>query len=87
MTNRPAPCDSQELFQAGDIEFLDRILHDIFGMGLKLEYCLTVLDDAPAQARTGMEGVVTSLNQLVEPIRAEIRRLDRSRKLGPEIDC
>jgi signal transduction histidine kinase len=70
-----------------DIEFLDRILQDLFGMGLKLEYCLSVLDDAPAQAKTGMEDVVTDLDQLVEPIRAEIRRLGGSRNLAEEISC
>ena len=79
MSERPALRESQD-----DIEFLDRILQDLFGMGLKLEYCITVLDDAPAQARAGMEGVVTGLDQLVEPIRAEIRRLDGSRKLRLE---
>jgi hypothetical protein len=68
-----------------DIAFLDRILQDLFGLGLKLEYCLTVMEDTPAQARTGIEGVVSGLDNLAEPIRNEIHRLARSRKLTKEI--
>ena len=77
--------DSHEMvwrFSERDIEFLDRILQDLFGLGLKLEYCLSVLDDAPAQARLGMEGVVSGLGDLAEPIRDEIQKLGRSRKLS-----
>jgi hypothetical protein len=65
-----------------EIEFLDRILQGLFGLGLKLEYCLSVLDDSPAQARVGLEGVVSGFDELTEPIRDEITRLGRSRKLS-----
>ena len=58
-----------------DIEFLDRILQDLFGMGLKLEYCLAVLDDTPAEARNGIEDVVSTLGDMAEPIRMRIHRL------------
>lgn len=61
-----------------DIEFLDHLLQDLFGVGLKLEYCLSVIDDAPSQARTGLKDVVSSLDDMVEPIRARIHRLGES---------
>jgi hypothetical protein len=70
-------------FMERDIEFLDRVLQNLFGLGLKLEYCLSVLDDAPAQARAGMEGVLSGLDEMAEPIREEIQNRGRSRKLAP----
>jgi hypothetical protein len=87
MSGRPGVGASGGGLNEYDIQFLDRILQDLFGVGLKLEYCLSVLEDAPAQARTGMEDVVTDLDQLVEPIRDEIRRLGGSRNLAEEISC
>ena len=58
-----------------DIDFLDHILQDLFGMGLKLQYCLAVLDDTPAEARDGIEDVVSSLSDMAEPIRMRIHKL------------
>lgn len=58
-----------------DIDFLDHILQDLFGMGLKLQYCLAVLDDTPAEARDGIEDVVTTLGEMAEPIRMRIHNL------------
>ncbi|HEU0072505.1 MAG TPA: hypothetical protein VFS30_00700 [Dehalococcoidia bacterium] len=71
-------------FSERDIEFLDHLLQDMFGLGLKLEYCLLVLDEAPAQARVGMEDVVSGLEGMVDPIRAQILKLGRSRNLSQE---
>jgi hypothetical protein len=59
-------------FSERDVEFLDRILQNLFGLGLKLEYCLSVLEDSPCQARVGVEGVIEGLSQLAGPIRDEI---------------
>jgi hypothetical protein len=76
--------NSTSRFSERDIDFLDRILQDLFGLGLKLEYCLSVLDEAPAQARVGMEDVVSGLEEMVDPIRAQILSLGRSLNLSQE---
>jgi hypothetical protein len=65
-----------------EIEFLDHILQGLFGLGLKLEYCLSVLDDSPGQARVGLEGLISGFDDLTEPIRDEILRLHRSNRLA-----
>jgi hypothetical protein len=83
MTERSSDKPSSR-FSERDIEFLDRILQDLFGLGLKLEYCLSVLDETPAQARVGMEDVVSGLEEMVDPIRAQILKLDRSLNLSQE---
>jgi len=65
-----------------DIEFLDRILQDLFGVGLKLEYCLSVLEDSPSQARIGIEDAVGNLAEMMGPIRGQIHKLAESRNLA-----
>jgi hypothetical protein len=84
MNNLPSRGDLNGNFPEHDVELLDRVLQNLFGLGLKLEYCLSVLDDAPAQARSGMEGVLTGLDEMAEPIRDEIHRRSGSRKLSQE---
>lgn len=86
MTERSAD-DSASRLSERDIEFLDRILQDLFGLGLKLEYSLSVLDDAPAQARVAMEDVVSGLDDIVEPLRSQILKLGSSRRLSKETYC
>ena len=85
--NKRSSDEPANRFSERDIEFLDHILQDLFGLGLKLEYCIAVLEDAPGQARVGMEDVVSGLDDMAEPIRAQILRLDRSRNLSKEIHC
>jgi hypothetical protein len=79
MNEAPRPSDLH-----GEIAFLDHTLQDLFGFGLKLEYCLNVLDDAPLQARTGLEDVVSGLDETAALLREHIHRLDGSRNLSPE---
>jgi len=74
--------DSDGVYLDTEIEFLDHILQGLFGLGLKLEYCLSVLDDSPDQAKMSLEGIVSGFDDLAEPLREEITRLGRWRKLG-----
>lgn len=87
MSERAKQSASSNRFSERDVEFLDRILQDLFGLGLKLEYCLSVLDDTPDQARTGIEDVVSGLDDISVPIREQIHRLAGSLKLSNEIYC
>jgi hypothetical protein len=64
-----------------EIEFLDNVLQGLFGVGLRLEYCISLLDEAPGQARVGLESVVSRLDELTEPLRVEIGRL-----AGPPVE-
>jgi hypothetical protein len=86
MAQQPAPDDLIGTSPEADIEFLDHILQSLFGLGLKLEYCLSVLEDSPAQARAGLEGVVSGFDDLTEPIRDQILRLHGSNKLRANKD-
>jgi hypothetical protein len=80
--NERSSDETTSRFSEHDVEFLDHILQDLFGLGLKLEYCLQVMEDAPGQARVGMEDVVSSLDDMAEPIRAQLLKLDKSRNLS-----
>ena len=76
--------DSDHAGASEHIDFLDQVLQDLFGLGLKLEHCATLLEEAPPQARAHLDEVASALEQIVEPIRERILLLGRSRNLSSE---
>jgi hypothetical protein len=65
-----------------EIDFLDTIVQGLFGLGLKLEYCIALVEDSPEQAKLGLDAAVSAVGELIEPIREEIQRLGGSRNLS-----
>jgi hypothetical protein len=62
-------------FHGDAIDFLDGLVHGLFGLGLKLEYCVALMDDSPDQAKSGIDAAIGNVGQLIEPLRYEIERL------------
>ena len=87
MSEGSASDASADRFSERDVELLDQVLQGLFGVGLKLEYCLSVLDDSPDQARSGMQDAVASLDEIASPIREQIQRLLKSLNLSSEVYC
>ncbi len=54
---------------------LDQTLQGLFGLGLKLEYCIELVDESPQQAKDGLEKAIASLSELMQPIRDRIMEL------------
>jgi signal transduction histidine kinase len=72
---------STELESHPDQSELELDLHDntiqaLFGLGLKLEYCIQLIDSAPEQVKGGLEGVILNLDALIEQLRGRIYQLD-----------
>jgi hypothetical protein len=87
MNDGSAPDASESRISERDVEFLDQVLQDLFGVGLKLEYCLSVLEDSPEQAKMGIEDAVSGLDEIASPIREQIQRLLKSLNLSSEVYC
>jgi signal transduction histidine kinase len=64
-----------------EIDLMDTTIQRLYGLGLKLEYCLTLLDESPEQARDGLDAAVNEVGQLIEPLRRRIQRLRAPRRL------
>lgn len=74
--------DSTHLSESSqpELKLHDDTIQLLFGIGLKIEYCLEVVDESLSQARDGLDGVIADLGQLIESIRG---RIDDLRLSGP----
>jgi len=50
----------------------DEMIQALYGVGLTLEYCIALVDEAPNQAKVGLDSAITSLVQLVGQLRSHI---------------
>ena len=63
--------------QQSQIDLMDSTIQGLYGLGLKLEYCLALLDESPEQARDGLDAAVNDVGHLIEPLRRQIQGLRR----------
>ena len=54
----------------------DETIQALFGIGLKLEYCADVVDSSPDQVKQALEGIILSLNDLIEDLRGRIYEIN-----------
>lgn len=59
---------------------LELRLHDdtiqmLFGLGLRIEYCIALMDESPEQAKEGLDHVITDLNEVIAALRGRIEDL------------
>jgi hypothetical protein len=55
------------------LEQQDWTIQVLYGIGLKLEYCLDLLTEAPDQARDGLDSVIVSISDLIDDVRGRIQ--------------
>ena len=53
----------------------DDTIQALFGIGLKIEYCIELFDMAPDQAKAGLDGTISDLSGLIADLRERIDRL------------
>lgn len=56
---------------------VDECIQTLYALGLRLEYCIALVDEAPDQAKTGMDSAISSLAALVNELRAGMGYLDK----------
>lgn len=53
----------------------DRTIQALFGIGLKLEYCIMLVDESPDQAKDGLDAAIGALTDLIGDLRTRIDTL------------
>ena len=77
MNSGPGSRDGRQSQHSPEIELMDTTIQGLYALGLKLEYCLALLDESPEQARDGLDAAVNEVGRLIEPLRRQIQRLRR----------
>ena len=55
-----------------ELELHDDTIQALFGIGLKIEYCIALLEEAPGEARAGLEASIADLSDLIAGLRGRI---------------
>jgi hypothetical protein len=71
-----AEVDSMNDVQA---ELADQVIQGLYGIGLKLEYSIALVDDSPAQTRAALDSAISDLGDLIDVLRGQVNGL-----IGPE---
>lgn len=58
-----------------DFELRDSAVQSLYGIGLKLEYCIALVDESPAQAKAGLDAAISGLNELIGELRVSMSEL------------
>jgi len=64
--------ESAESVPSDDIALHDGLIQSIYGVGLKLEYCISLVDESPEQAKAGLEAAIIGLSDVIVQIRSRI---------------
>ena len=60
---------------SSELTLHDETIQALVGIGLKIEYCMLLLNDSPQQARDGLDTAITQLDELVSELRARIEHI------------
>jgi signal transduction histidine kinase len=58
-----------------EVQRLDRTIQALFGLGLKLEECIHLIGDSPAQAEQHLDTTINRLNEVIGELRTRIDEL------------
>jgi signal transduction histidine kinase len=72
MEINPRP-DTYVYDQTYVLEVHDAAIQALYGLGLKLEYCIDLVDDSPEQAKAGLDGAINTIGEMISSIRTFMR--------------
>lgn len=55
-----------------DLHLYDETIQALFGIGLRLEYCIALVDEAPEQAKLSLDATISDLGILIAELRGRI---------------
>lgn len=55
-----------------ELHLHDETIQALFGLGLRIEYCIALFDESPDQAKAGLDSTITDLGVLIAELRARI---------------
>jgi hypothetical protein len=53
-------------------ELMDRLIQGLYALGLKLEYCIVLVDESPEQARAGLDAAISDLGDVIDDLRRHL---------------
>ena len=53
-------------------DLMDRLIQGLYGLGLKLEYCIALVDESPDQARAGLDAAISDLGDVIDDLRRHL---------------
>lgn len=68
-------------------ELKDTTIQSLYGVSLRLENCLQMLDDAPGQVRPELNGAIKSLNSVIRDVRRSIFHLPPIKMEGLSLEA
>ena len=57
------------------MELNDAMIQNLYGVGLKLQYCQEVIDESPPQAKEALADILDGLDSFIEEIRKRMYEL------------
>jgi signal transduction histidine kinase len=54
-------------------EIHDNAIQTLYGVGLKLEYCIALMDESPEQAKAGLDATISAIGEMISSIRTFMR--------------
>jgi len=67
---------TRAVHDAPDLKLYDDTIQALYGIGLKIEYCIALFDSSPDQAKAGLDDSINGLGGLIESLRERIDRLN-----------
>ena len=64
--------DTETQEDTHELKLHDDTIQALFGIGLKIEYCIALFDESPDQAKAGLDAVISGLSDLIEGLRDRI---------------
>jgi signal transduction histidine kinase len=55
-----------------ELKIHDEAIQALFGIGLKIEYCIALFDESPEQAKLGLDTTISDISQLIAHLRERI---------------
>lgn len=66
----------QSALSTRELELHDGTIQALYGVGLKIEYCMSLVDESPEQAKAGLDAAIGSLSELIVTLRERIHDVD-----------
>lgn len=61
-----------------ELRLFDDAIQSLFGIGLKIEYCIALFDESPDQAKAGLDSAIAEISRLIAGLRGRIDDLNVS---------
>ena len=73
MNSHSSPVTARGAYK--DSDELEHLIQGLYALGLKLEYCINLVEESPEQARDGLDSAITGLGEAIDLLRDHMQGL------------